>query len=128
MADRRVLLVDDDQLVRRAICRVLEARGYPTEAVGTPDEALECLARDRYSVAVVDLNLAGSNGGDSLVTAMRGEGDLTPVVAFSGVPRTDPRARLMARDCAAWLCKPVSSEELIRAIDRAATGWPRADS
>lgn len=126
MPQRRVLLVDDDHLIRRAMCRVLECRGYPTVAVGTQDEALEILARDRFAVAIVDLNLRGGHSGTSLVQAMRREGDRTPVVAFSGAPHSDPRARLMARDCAVFLSKPASSDELIRAIERAVATRPES--
>ena len=118
--DRRVLLVDDDQLVCTALKRVLEAKGYPTVAVGSADEALEELANQRFGAALVDLYLRGRRNGVSLVRAMRREGDRTPVIGISGASASDPTVRLMRRDCVAFLSKPFEAAELVQAIKQAA--------
>jgi two-component system response regulator FlrC len=61
----RVLLVEDERVSRRALSALLSASGYPTEAVGTAEEALQLLnGTPLPRIALVDLNLPGMSGLD----------------------------------------------------------------
>lgn len=123
-----ILVVDDDDAVLRAVLRLLRGGGYQVETASSTEQALEKLARQRFGAAVVDLHLGGRRSGVSLVTAMRSEGDRTPVIGYSGAPPTDPSVALMRRECAAFLLKPFRASDLFAAIEKATGGHGEAQA
>jgi CheY-like chemotaxis protein len=61
----QVLLVEDERVSRRALATLLSASGYPTQAVGTAEEALQLLnGTPLPRIALVDFNLPGMSGLD----------------------------------------------------------------
>ncbi|HEV7759243.1 MAG TPA: response regulator, partial [Acidimicrobiales bacterium] len=61
-AGGRVLVVDDEAALRRALATNLRARGYVVDLAGTGEEALQSAARHRPDVVVLDLGLPGISG------------------------------------------------------------------
>jgi putative nucleotidyltransferase with HDIG domain len=62
----RVLIVDDDELIVRALSRILEANGYITQCHLAPEEALLALDVERPAVIISDYMMPGMNGIDFL--------------------------------------------------------------
>jgi len=58
----RVLVVDDHPGMRAAICRLLDRRGCAVEAAANGEEALECLARERFDAVVSDIEMPVMDG------------------------------------------------------------------
>lgn len=108
----RMLFVEDDELVRRAMVGLLEADGWDVEAVETGDLAISSLSRAdwSYDVVVTDLAIPGVDGREigRRVHAHRPE---TPVILVSGC---DSEEILEGRT--AMLLKPFTIEELNAAI------------
>jgi len=61
-----VLLVDDEEGLRRAAVRFLERRGIRVVAVGDGDEALQVLGRDNFDVIISDVRMPGMSGAEFL--------------------------------------------------------------
>lgn len=67
----RVLVVDDDLLILRALQRVLEAQGFEVTSKGHPEEALEELRARPANLIISDYMMPGMNGVEFLTEARR---------------------------------------------------------
>lgn len=107
-----VLLVDDDDAVRRTIASVLRAAGYHIRDFGDPLEALAVFSDDpaAFDVAIVDHSMPGLSG-QALLDRMRAVAPTVRAISFSGhdVPLQGARAQL---------AKPVSINVLLAALRR----------
>jgi response regulator RpfG family c-di-GMP phosphodiesterase len=62
MGPDRVLIVDDDELILRALSRILEASGFETRCHVAPEEALEAIEAERPTVIISDYMMPGMDG------------------------------------------------------------------
>ena len=95
-----VLVVEDDQGVRRPLEKFLQINHFKVVSAETADEAIDAIRQHRPIAAIVDLRLARGSGRDVVVAMPAG----TPVIIFSGVPsesaeleRLRPRTRLVQK-------------------------------
>ncbi len=68
-ADIRVLLVDDEEIIRDCITAYLEDEGFIVQSAASAEEALETIAAIRPAVCISDLRLTGMNGERFIVKA-----------------------------------------------------------
>jgi CheY-like chemotaxis protein len=118
-----VLLVEDDELVRFALRRVLVASHRSCLSTGSVEEAQQILAVHRPAVLLTDYNLAGRWTGIDLLLWMRRHARLrtVPAVLMTGDDLETVRGRLVAAglgDVEA-IAKPFEPRELIGTLDRA---------
>ena len=62
MSAGRILVVDDDPQIRRAMRTTLTARGYEVADARTGEEALEALRSGNYDLVLLDMNMPGMGG------------------------------------------------------------------
>ena len=62
MSAGRILVVDDDPQIRRAMKATLTARGYEVGDSRTGEEALERLRSESYDLVLLDMNMPGTGG------------------------------------------------------------------
>lgn len=97
--EARILLVEDDQSWQDILSELLGESGFQVRVCRSFGEALGCLRRERYQLAVIDLNLSqasrGGGGGVTRPEDLEGyrlllgfQGGGTPVIVLSGM--TDP--------------------------------------
>lgn len=82
-AGRRVLVVEDDERVRGAICDYLEELGYAPEPAADGREAMTCFEKEAFRLVVADYKMPGVNGLE-VVKAMRLRDPALPVLMVSG--------------------------------------------
>ena len=116
MAGERILIVEDEFLIRATLVEVLEDEGYEVIAAESGEEALEIVRSDGGIVLMMtDMHLAGAMDGVTLASAVRGLRGGFPVVFMTGrpdrVPELDPSIEAM-------VSKPYTSSEIIGAITR----------
>jgi two-component system NtrC family response regulator len=118
MRTAKVLVVEDDESLRRVMQVQLEKAGYKTSVAGTVPEALEILRISAQDVLITDLNLPGLSGLDLLkeVRAEYPETAIIMVTAFGTVASAVEAMKLGAYD---YLTKPVHPYELRTIIGRA---------
>jgi two-component system KDP operon response regulator KdpE len=128
MSNGRVLVVDDEQSIRRAVGRALTARGYRVELATDGEEALAVAATFQPDLVVLDLNLPALDGLE-VCRQLRGWSSV-PILVLS--VREDEPDKVAALDLGAddYLTKPFGIDELmarVRALLRraAAQGAPR---
>lgn len=116
----RVLHVDDDQGVRRALERILVAAGFTVVSAADGAEGLALARRGRWALLVLDVDLPGMSGFE-LCARLRAEpATRTVPVLHLSAARVDVRDRVRGLEggADAYLVQPVSPEELV-AVARA---------
>jgi two-component system KDP operon response regulator KdpE len=121
----RVLVVDDEPQIRRALATNLRARGYAVDLAATGEEALQLAAERHPDVVVLDLGLPGIDGIE-VVSGLRGW-TTVPIVVLS--VRDGEADKVAALDAGAddYVTKPFGMNELLarlRAATRRATPAP----
>ncbi len=113
---RRVLVVDDDPLVRRALARMVERSGYSVVEAESAEAALSLLVRggETFDVVVTDVAMPGLHG-DELARRLARELPALGVVLVSGNPLPDPQVGAGAKR--RFLQKPVKLEALSAALE-----------
>ena len=79
----RLLVIDDDYLHRKIICRVASKAGYAPAGAATYDEAAKLALDNAFDCISLDLSL-GQHGGTEMLHYLRGIGCKAPVVIISG--------------------------------------------
>jgi DNA-binding NtrC family response regulator len=110
------LVVDDENLPRRAVSRWLGGLGLDVVAVASAAEALAILARERFDVVVADWLLQPPERGDHLLDEIRDRYPHMRRVLFSGQDVRD------ASSAHFFIEKPSSVETLERAVREHALG------
>ncbi len=109
----RLLLIDDDPLLRRAMSRVLETSFLVTVA-GSVGEALAVIEREPFDVVLCDLHLDGLSGLDLFVRLAKNDSPLaTRLVITTGTDADDPALEHLRQSGVAILKKPVDHEATI---------------
>jgi putative two-component system response regulator len=116
--DLPLLVVDDDEPLRKSIARQLERRGYTVVMAGNCLEAKTALAEQPFALVLCDIDLPGQSG-LSLVEALAVTYPDTAVVMVTGLD--DPRVAQVAIDAGAYgyLIKPVEANELVINVSNA---------
>ncbi len=123
----RMLVVDDEPQIRKALGINLRARGYEVELAATGEEGLRLAAEQPVDLALVDLGLPGIDGIE-VVRGLRGWSEM-PIIVLS--VRESERDKVEALDAGAddYVTKPFGMGELlarIRAVTRRAAGRDEA--
>jgi len=120
MSGPRILVVDDDDDIRKLVCLVLELEGYSGVPASNGIEALQIL-RDSTPpcLILVDLMMPAMDG-EQLVTTLHASHDLAaiPLVIMSG--HSDARDKTRALNVGACLVKPVDVDHLLSTVRRLA--------
>jgi two-component system, OmpR family, KDP operon response regulator KdpE len=130
MSAERILLIDDELSIRRAITTLLRSRGYAVVAASTGAEGIELFEAERPNLVIVDLGLPDMHG-TVVCQQLRARGTV-PIIVLSVTG--EERSKVAALDAGGddYVTKPFGPEELlarIRAglrrpveVDRAARG------
>ena len=120
----RVLVVDDEPQIRRALSLNLGARGYEVFEAESGERAMAIAADEHPDVVLLDLGLGGMDG-TMVIDALRGWSHV-PIIVLTA--RDDERSKVLALDAGAddYVTKPFGMAELLArmraALRRAAPG------
>jgi len=82
-APKRILVVDDEEMVCRAISEVLRLDGHEVEVLSSPGDAIELCKRRHFDLIFLDYFLPEMSG-DQVVTILRRGNPKQPIVLMSG--------------------------------------------
>jgi DNA-binding response OmpR family regulator len=122
----KVLIVEDDELIAKAMATHLAAAGFDPLYVGKGRAALARLRFERPDVCVLDLMLPELDGWTVIETARR-EGIGTPIVVVSARGTEHDRVRALDLGADDYLVKPFSMRELVARVRAAARRGVRVE-
>ncbi len=112
-----LLLIEDDESLRRILARHLRGKGYRVEEAASAEEAVVALERGlQPGLVLLDLNLPGDTGWDLLRASSLARAGSPPVVITSATT-ISPR-RLSEFGVAGYLPKPFALETLVATVGR----------
>ena len=118
MSPSIVHVVDDDQLIQRAMTRLLAAAGFETRTYTSALEFLSAIAPDASGCIILDVRLPDLNGLE-LQVALGSRGVSLPIIFLTGHGEIPDSVRAIQRGAVDFLIKPVDSNALLAAVSRA---------
>jgi two-component system KDP operon response regulator KdpE len=110
----RILLVDDEVAIQRAVGPLLRARGYDVDIAGRGTEALSLLAAERPSLVVLDLGLPDLEGTE-VCRRIRATCDV-PIIILSARGTEADKVKALDLGADDYVTKPFGPEELLARI------------
>src|SRR5688572_13318952 len=108
----RVLLVEDDPMIGRAVCAGLQGGGYAVDWVRDGGEAELALSNGVYDLALLDLGLPRRDGMD-ILRSVRKAGTKLPVLVITARDSVADRVAGLDEGADDYLVKPFDLDELL---------------
>jgi DNA-binding NtrC family response regulator len=115
-----ILIVDDEEVVRRSHLRSLASAGCNAQAAGDGKEALRVMEQQPFDVILLDLRMPGLDGMDVLKTIKERWPD-SEVVVITGFPTIESAKESVRLGAFNYLAKPVGPDDVIKAANDAIT-------
>ncbi|GAC1614289.1 MAG: response regulator transcription factor [Vulcanimicrobiaceae bacterium] len=112
----RLLLIEDSVPIAGAVRAMLERRKFAVDVASDGETGLDCLLRQPYDAALVDIVLPHRDG-FSIVEAARSRGVQTPIIFLTARDAVEDRVRGLNAGGDDYLIKPFEEEELIARIN-----------
>jgi len=114
-----VLVVEDQDAIRRMIEALMTARGHAVASAPTGPKALEAALNNPPDIVLLDVNLPGGLDGIEICRRIRSapETSTAMVVMISAMDDNETRERAFEAGAAAYYTKPFSPTALLKEID-----------
>jgi len=111
----RILIVDDDENIRKVLKTILEDEGYVVESVDTAKKAIEKSEQAFYNLALIDVRLPDMEGVE-LLAKMRDTKPKMRKIIITGYPTLHNAVAAVNRGADAFVMKPFDVEKLLQTI------------
>jgi formate/nitrite transporter len=118
VAPKRILVIDDDETVRRSCERVLGERGYDVETVASGRDGLDRTRRGYFDCALVDLKMPDLDGMDIVRAARESRANMALLI-ITGHGDMDTATEAVRLGVCEYVRKPFSPDEIAHAVNRA---------
>ncbi|MCX7919582.1 MAG: response regulator [bacterium] len=112
-----ILIVDDQEIIRRSLSTILENVGYQVTAVATVKEAVQCLHQMQYSLVLTDLRLNGESGLD-IIEHVKQYYPKTLVILLTAYASVESAIAALRRGAYDYLVKPCNVDDLKHTVKR----------
>lgn len=116
---QRILIIDDEDVIRDGCCQVLTRRGYAAESTGDASRGLENALRNLYDVILLDIRMPRMDGMEILKRLKGGGGISAKVIVITGYGSVPLAVEAMRQGAFDFLTKPYSPAELLGAVEKA---------
>jgi FixJ family two-component response regulator len=113
-----ISVIDDDASVRAATDNLLSSHGYLVRTFASAEEFLQSPSLHDCTCVVADVQMPGMSGLE-LLTYMRTQGYLTPVIFITAFPEESVRASALKAGAICFLAKPFAAPVLIDCVETA---------
>jgi DNA-binding response OmpR family regulator len=107
-----ILVVDDEENLRRTVARVLQRAGFEVTTAGSGKEGLELLSGHSFDLVYMDIRMPDMNGLDALKSIHATYPQL-PVILFTGQPDLNSAVSALRHGALDYLQKPLKPEMII---------------
>ena len=114
MSAGRILIVDDEPKIRRALKSSLVLQGFEVGDARSGEEALEELRSERYDLVLLDINMPGENG-VGVCRAIRSSSEI-PIVMLTVRGTEKDKVQSLEAGADDYVTKPFGMEELVARI------------
>ena len=116
---KRILVVDDDEMVLMALGELLKPEGYEVNMVSSGSEALKRLDENGYDLLLLDIIMPLMDGFE-LCRKVRGKEKYkeTPIVFLTAKSREEDKKLGMMAGANLFLSKPISPEKLLDIVSK----------
>ncbi len=111
----RILVVDDDESIRKVLSAVLEENGYVVDTAASGSEAVEKSEVNFYNLALIDIRLPDMEG-TALLKAMKDTVPAMVKIIVTGYPSLANAMEAVNRGADAYILKPLVMESVLRTI------------
>ena len=120
----RILVVEDQDSIRRMIEALVQARGYRVTAVASGAKAIDVATTNPPDLVLLDLMMPGQYDGFDVCRKLRSEPNTKaiPIVIITAMDDPDARARATQAGASAFYTKPFSPIALLKEIERLGGG------
>jgi len=113
-----ILLIDDDDSLRRVMEFTLTEAGYKVHKATSGEEGLQLFEKDAFDVVITDITMPGISGLDVMKSIHRKEANL-PVVIITAYGTIESAVEAMKQGAFDYVTKPVSRDELKITLEKA---------
>jgi len=118
MEKSRILVVDDEAVVREGVRRILEGDRYSVESCASGRAALDAMQEKDFDMVITDLKMPGMGGLEVLKTIKILQPEI-PVIIITGYSTVDTAVDAMKNGAIDYIAKPFTPEQLIEKVCKA---------
>lgn len=127
----KILLAEDNIINQKLALKTLEKRGHHVTLVSNVLEAIDALAKERFELVLMDVQMPGMDGLETTKCIREGEkqaGDRhIPIVAMTANAMKGDRERCLSAGMNDYVAKPINAMELFAVMERVATEFLDCD-
>ncbi len=113
----QILIVDDEKNIRKVLAAALAARGYPTESVGSAEEAVRACEQTAFDLVLLDIRLPGPMNGDRLLIEIHTRWPRMVIIMLTAYASLDSAISTLRRGAHDYLIKPARLEEILQSVE-----------
>ena len=119
MAEKKILLVEDNEVNRRLAGFLLRSQGYQVIEATTAQAAFDMIPNSRPDLIVMDIQLPGMDGLEA-TTKLKAEPATAniPVIAVTSYAMAGDRDKALAAGCSGYVTKPIDKTIFLAEISR----------
>jgi FixJ family two-component response regulator len=111
-----VMIVDDDESIRRAARRLIKSYGFPVETFASAEDFLSSGRLHETACLVLDVQMPGLNGLE-LQSRLITDGHQVPIIFITAFNDESARAQALGAGALGYLVKPFEEADLLTAIN-----------
>jgi putative two-component system response regulator len=112
----RILVVDDEAMVRRLLCQKLSQEGYQCDEASGADQALDKLREAPVELVILDIKMPGKSGVELLPEIKAGYPD-TAVIMATALTDVNIVTQCMKQGAYDYICKPFDLSEVVMSVE-----------
>lgn len=119
MTSNTVLVVEDEELLRSILRRLLEAEGYKVLTADSGERALEIFSAENVAVTLTDIRMNGAMDGLDLLDRLKSVDEEALVVVMTAFSSVDTAIAALRKGAYDYVTKPFVNEDLLQTVKNA---------
>jgi len=112
-----ILIVDDENIVRKSLCRILSREGYHCEEANCADQAVKRLENNAIDLIILDIRMPGKSGLE-LLPEIKDKYPETAVIMVTAVTEIETAILCMKQGAADYVTKPFNLDDVLLAVNQ----------